>query len=56
MQLGARANGRRYDSQLDDLGERDSQIASSVSFRQWLYDHDAEAAAEAGEPAAAFRA
>ncbi|GAA1382128.1 FAD-dependent monooxygenase [Pseudonocardia kongjuensis] len=56
VQLGARANGRRYDSQLDDLGERDSQIASSVSFRQWLYDHDAEAAAEAGEPAAAFRA
>jgi salicylate hydroxylase len=45
VQLGARANGRRYDSHLQDLAERDAQIAGSVPFRSWLYDYDAEAAA-----------
>lgn len=45
VQLGARANGRRYDSHYEDLTERDAEIASSVRFRSWLYDYDAEAAA-----------
>lgn len=45
VQLGARDNGRRYDSQYADLGARDAEIASSRDFRLWLYDYDAEAAA-----------
>lgn len=45
VQLGARANGRRYDSSYDDLAVRDREIAESVRFRLWLYDHDAEAEA-----------
>ncbi|MFI5960345.1 FAD-dependent monooxygenase [Cryptosporangium sp. NPDC051539] len=45
VQLGARANGRRYDSHFEDLSERDAEIAGSVRFRSWLYDYDAEAAA-----------
>jgi salicylate hydroxylase len=45
VQLGARQNGRRYDSHFDDLADRDAEIADSVRFRAWLYDHDAEAAA-----------
>lgn len=45
VQLGARANGRRYDSDFTDLEARDAEIASSVTFRSWLYDYDAEAAA-----------
>ncbi|WP_432841713.1 FAD-dependent monooxygenase [Dactylosporangium sp. CA-092794] len=45
VQLGARANGRRYDSHFQDLAERDAEIAGSVPFRSWLYDYDAEAAA-----------
>jgi salicylate hydroxylase len=45
VQMGARANGRRYDSHYEDLSERDAEIASSVRFRSWLYDYDAEAAA-----------
>ncbi|WP_214102622.1 FAD-dependent monooxygenase [Acrocarpospora catenulata] len=45
VQLGARANGRRYDSHFQDLAERDAEIAGSVRFRSWLYDYDAEAAA-----------
>ncbi|WP_433365508.1 FAD-dependent monooxygenase [Streptosporangium sp. CA-115845] len=46
VQLGARANGRRYDSHFQDLAERDAEIADSARFRSWLYDYDAEAAAE----------
>jgi salicylate hydroxylase len=46
VQSGARDNGRRYDSGYDDLGQRDSEIKSSRSFRLWLYDHDAKAVAE----------
>jgi salicylate hydroxylase len=45
VQLGARANGRRYDSDFNDLAVRDAEIADSVKFRAWLYDYDAEAAA-----------
>lgn len=45
VQLGARENGRRYDSHFEDLGVRDAEIANSVKFRLWLYDYDAEAAA-----------
>ncbi len=45
VQLGARDNGRRYDSEYQDLATRDAEIAGSVSFRSWLYDHDVEAAA-----------
>ncbi|GII30308.1 FAD-dependent monooxygenase [Planotetraspora mira] len=51
VQRGARANGRRYDSAYDDLDERDAEIADSVRFRSWLYDHDAEAEARALAPA-----
>ena len=40
IQLGARANGRRYDSSYDDLEVRDAEIAASVEFRLWLYDYD----------------
>jgi salicylate hydroxylase len=47
VQLGARANGRRYDSNFNDLAERDAEIAGSVKFRSWLYDYDVEAAAVA---------
>ena len=46
VQLGARDNGRRYDSGYEDLAARDAEIANSVGFRSWLYDHDAEAVAE----------
>ncbi|MFJ4830766.1 FAD-dependent monooxygenase [Streptomyces sp. NPDC088747] len=45
VQVGARANGRRYDSHYDNLSERDAEIAGSVRFRSWLYDYDAESAA-----------
>lgn len=41
VQLGARANGLRYDSAYDDLDQRDAEIADSAKFRLWLYDHDA---------------
>ena len=46
VQLGARANGLRYDSAYDDLDQRDAEIAASVTFRLWLYDYDAAAEAE----------
>lgn len=45
VQANARANGRRYDSAYDDLGERDAEIVDTATFRLWLYDHDAAAAA-----------
>jgi len=45
VQSGARDNGRRYDSGYEDLGQRDSEIKNSGSFRLWLYDFDAEAVA-----------
>jgi salicylate hydroxylase len=50
VQLAARDNGRRYDSQYDDLDQRDAEIADSATFRRWLYDYDvaAEAGATAG--------
>ncbi|WP_216354274.1 FAD-dependent monooxygenase [Gordonia sp. i37] len=47
VQAGARANGRRYDSEYPDLTTRDSEIVDSVTFRRWLYDFDAEAVAAA---------
>lgn len=52
VQLGARANGRRYDSEFDDLGVRDAEIAETATFRAWLYDYDVEqaAVAEVGSP------
>jgi salicylate hydroxylase len=46
VQLGARDNGRRYDSGYENLVTRDAEIAGSVSFRSWLYDYDVEAAAQ----------
>lgn len=46
VQLGARANGMRYDSAYEDLRQRDTEIADSHIFRKWLYDHDAIAEAE----------
>ncbi|MBK1783480.1 FAD-dependent monooxygenase [Prauserella sp. ASG 168] len=42
VQEGARANGRRYDSQYEDLGQRDAEISASGELRAWLYDHDVE--------------
>lgn len=51
VQSGARDNGRRYDSQYDDLEQRDAEIAASAKFRCWLYDYDV--AAEAGVTPAA---
>ncbi len=47
VQRNARANGRRYDSGYEDLGQRDDEIRDSKTLRLWLYDYDAEAAAEA---------
>ena len=47
IQLGARANGQRYDSAYADLQERDAEIADSATFRLWLYDYDSQAEAEA---------
>ncbi|MCU1546167.1 MAG: 2-polyprenyl-6-methoxyphenol hydroxylase [Homoserinimonas sp.] len=44
VQIGARANGLRYDSDYEDLGERDAEIAASKEFRLWVYDYDAELA------------
>ncbi len=42
VQQNARANGRRYDSQYNDLRKRDAEIADAGSLRAWLYDHDVE--------------
>ena len=47
VQRNARANGRRYDSGYDDLEQRDDEIRDSRTLRLWLYDYDAEEAAEA---------
>jgi salicylate hydroxylase len=46
IQSGARENGLRYDSSYEDLAVRDAEIAASVRFRCWIYDHDALAEAE----------
>jgi salicylate hydroxylase len=46
VQVGARANGNRYDSGYADLDKRDAEIAASTEFRLWLYDYDAEAASQ----------
>jgi salicylate hydroxylase len=46
VQLAARDNGRRYDSQYDDLDQRDAEIADSGTFRRWLYDYDVAAETE----------
>ena len=42
VQLGARANGRRYDSQYVDIGQRDAEIADAAALRAWIYDYDVE--------------
>ena len=42
IQLGARANGRRYDSAYHDLKQRDTEIADSSKLRSWICDHDVE--------------
>lgn len=47
VQMGARANGLRYDSAYADLEQRDAEIAASTAFRSWLYDYDASAAIRA---------
>lgn len=49
VQAEARKNGRRYDSQYQDLAQRDREIASSAAFRKSLYDYDIE------KEAASFR-
>lgn len=43
IQLGARANGNRYDSAYQDLSVRDAEIAASTRLRRWIYDYDVEA-------------
>lgn len=40
VQHRSRAQGRRYDSQYDDLAVRDAEIAASRQFRYWVYDYD----------------
>jgi salicylate hydroxylase len=45
VQAEARRNGLRYDSRTGSLEERDKEIASSATFRKWLYDYDVETAA-----------
>lgn len=42
VQLESRTNGRRYDSQYEDLSQRDAEIADAGTFRAWLYDYDVE--------------
>lgn len=42
VQVEARQNGRRYDSQYEDLAQRDREIANSAAFRKSLYDYDIE--------------
>jgi salicylate hydroxylase len=42
VRLGSRANGRRYDSQYEDLAKRDAEIADAAKLRAWLYDYDVE--------------
>jgi hypothetical protein len=48
VQSGARRNGNRYDSrnEYEDPSVRDTEILDSQGFRFWLYDYDAEAAAD----------
>jgi salicylate hydroxylase len=57
VQSEARRNGLRYDSRSGSLEQRDKEIASSATFRRWLYDYDVVAAAttalSAGVPASA---
>lgn len=40
VQSGARQNGLRYDSQYDDLAQRDAEIRDHQEFRRNLYDYD----------------
>jgi salicylate hydroxylase len=47
VQLGARANGLRYDSAYSDLGVRDAELTAHATFRKRLYDHDVVPDAEA---------
>jgi salicylate hydroxylase len=42
VQLGSRANGRRYDSQYEDLRQRDAEIADAATMRAAIYDYDVE--------------
>jgi salicylate hydroxylase len=42
IQLEARKNGMRYDSQYEDLSKRDREIANAATFRKSLYDYDIE--------------
>lgn len=42
VQREARQNGRRYDSQYEDLAQRDREIANAAEFRKKLYDYDIE--------------
>jgi salicylate hydroxylase len=46
VQRGSRRSGRRYDSDYEDLSERDAEIRASREFRHWVYDYDVTTAAE----------
>lgn len=46
VQSGARDNGRRYDSDYEDIAQRDTEIRESGGLRLWLYDYDAAGLAE----------
>ena len=47
VQAEARRNGLRYDSQYENLEQRDREVANAAVFRKWLYDYDVEQAAVA---------
>jgi len=47
VQLSARRNGARYDSQTGDLRDRDQQLSNQAQERAWIWSYDAQAAAAA---------
>jgi salicylate hydroxylase len=46
VQLGARKNGLRVDSMVEDLEQRDRELAAHADFRKHLYAYDVVPAAE----------
>ncbi|SJM47710.1 Salicylate hydroxylase [Actinomycetales bacterium JB111] len=54
VQAGSRQSGRRYDSQFDDLAQRDSELEDSKHFRRWLYDTDVVADLASGAGTAPY--
>lgn len=50
VQLGARKHGLRVDSMVDDLAQRDAELAAHAQFRAQLYSYDVVPYAEAAFP------